>query len=201
MSVVLSTACFGPIAYYQAINRYGNQAIIDNHENYVKQSYRNRYAIYSPNKVQLLSVPVVKGRSPQQPIRAIRIAYDENWPRLHWQALTTAYNSSPFFEHYADAVFNLLQNREEYLVDFNRAAHRTIAQLIGLPQTLQYSHAYIAPQTDGYTDLRNLTQKHPEMLCEQKPYNQVFAQNFGFVPNLSILDLLFAEGPNAISYL
>jgi len=150
--------------------------LIDTDEHYVKQTIRNRCTIAMPDGPANLIIPV-EAASSHVPIRDIRISEHGQWRHHHWNALRTAYGKSPFFEYYADDFALFYQSRtHDFLIDFNAALHEVICGLIDIDQD-------VAPQQRRDT------------------YYQVFAQRLGFLPDLSIVDLLFNMGPEAIFYL
>ena len=169
------TAYLAPISWYRTF-RVTPNALLDTDEHYVKQTIRNRCTIAMPDGPANLIIPV-EAASSHVPIRDIRISEHGQWRHHHWNALRTAYGKSPFFEYYADdfAPF-YLSRTHDYLIDFNAALHEVVCSLIDMNQS-------VAPQQQRNT------------------YYQVFAQRLGFLPDLSIVDLLFNMGPEAIFYL
>lgn len=214
---LLSTAYFPPIEYFVAIAN-SRRAEIECGEMYQKQSYRTRCHINGANGLLVLTLPVrrsaAKGEesSHKIPVSQLKIDYSKPWLLQHKRALEAAYMSSPFFEYYMDDIYAVLDSGEESLLTMNTRLVHTIAGLIGIQTPIEFTRGdYIAPASDllrerGISDFRDsIHPKKPAMLMESlqmnKPYWQVFTNKQGFVPNLSILDLLFNEGPNAISYL
>lgn len=197
---VFSSNYLAPIEYYfQLIN--SEEAIIDTCENYVKQTFRNRCQILSPNGIQNLTIPLVKARQ-RKVIRKVEIAYDDNWRKLHWKSFESAYRSSPYFEYYEDDFYPYYHEKEyKYLVDFNDDLQKKIIELLSLETNITQSDNYIenvAPENDFRKSIspKNITP------LNFKSYIQVFGgERNGFNPNLSILDLLFNEGPNAVNYM
>lgn len=190
---VFSTAYLAPVEYYFLLNK-ATEICIEQHEYYEKQSYRNRCRILTANGVMDLSIPVEK--SGKMRIRDIQISEHDKWQSNHWRAIESAYNSSPFFEYYADDIRPFFENKWKYLWDFNCEIQQTILELLDVELNINFSSTYIIP-TDNILDLRNLI--HPKKETQQllKPYYQVFDQKFGFSPNLSIMDLLFNMGPES----
>ncbi len=175
---------------------------IEQCEHYQKGSYRNRCHIAGPNGLHRLSIPLVKGKNEQLPIREVRIAHAQPWPKRHWQSIRTAYGNSPFFFHYADQLRPLFEKKFDFLFDFNLALLRKLLALMELDVPLQLTAEYHAPAPAGVCDWRGgiFPKKHRQKedpAFRPSPYPQVFAEKHGFLPNLSILDLLFCTGPQA----
>jgi hypothetical protein len=200
MTTILASSTFPSISYFQAIASARDGVIIDVYEHFVKQSYRNRFAILAPNGIQHLSIPVQHSRGPQQAVHTMRIGYNTKWQAEHWHSLRTAYNSSPFFEFYADEIRDLLNRKDTKLIDFNAAILDFLLQTLQITTPISYSEAYINSANIICNDRRDLSAKHPSASLQQ-PYIQVFSDKFDFTYNLSILDLLFNEGPNSASFL
>ena len=176
-----------------------DRIVIEAWENYQKGSVRNRCYIAGPNGIQRLSIPLVKGKHRQTPIREVRISRDEPWQRQHWRSISTAYGNAPFFEHYAGAVAVFYEKRYEFLFDFNLDLLTFIFQKkLGWSGEITLSNAYFpAGSWPHGADLRAQFEGEPAA-CPQwfRParYAQVFEERHGFLPNLSVLDLLFCCG-------
>ena len=270
---LLSTTYFGPVQWYQKLNRH--RCIIEQHDNFVKQTYRNRCVIASANGPQTLTVPIERYDGMKCAMRDIRISDHGNWRHIHWQALVSAYGETPFFEYYADDIRPFFEeHRWKYLLDFNLDITHTLCSLLDVRPDLTLSDHYIdadeticggggldraveslggatesfeeavkglngaaeslggadkglngAAESFGeavkglngaaeglgsssacslFVDYRDaIRPKHPlpDVEFEARPYYQVRAQRHGFLPNLSVLDLLFNEGPEGIFYL
>jgi hypothetical protein len=201
----LSTAYFAPIQYYSKLVRY-EQVIIERYEHYNKQSYRNRCTIYSANGLLDLVVPIVKTNKLKIPITEVEIAYDMPWQKLHFKAIESAYRRSPFYEYYIDDLMAFFNDRHHYLYEFNMKILQTICSLMKIPFRVQESSEYLKFTNDEIIDLRNgihpkLNQQHLDTDFVPQQYTQVFADRWGFKPNLSILDLLFNAGPEAKNFL
>ncbi len=198
-SVLLSTTYFGPVQWYQKLYRYDSVSI-DLQETFQKQTYRNRCLIATTQGIQALTVPVVHDAS--NAIGDIRISDHGNWRHLHWQALQTAYGDSPFFEYYEDDLRPFFTERHwERLVDYNEAICQEMCELLDIQPHFSPLTSHLSPLT---SDLRQgINPKHPfeDVDFQPKPYYQVYQQKHGFLPNLSILDLLFNMGPESIFYL
>ena len=184
-------------------------------ENYQKQSYRNRCRFYAADGVQALSYPIVhEGGTHKLPISEIRIDWSTPWLQQHERAIISAYRTSAYFEYYQDELFAILESRPEKLLDLNMALLRFFIEKTGLAidlrTTQDYSRDGVLASPDGTAviceDLREaIHPKRPDTILEDlklaKPYFQVFASKHGFKSNLSIMDLLFNEGPDSIVYL
>lgn len=215
---LLSTAYFPPIEYFAAMAN-SRRVEIESGEMYQKQSYRTRCHINGANGLLVLTLPVLRSalkgegaNSHKIPTADLKIDYSKPWLLQHKRALEAAYMSSPFFEYYMDDIYEILDSGEESLLAMNTALTRKVAELIGIETPVELSgREFIMPGSEilskeGIFDFRDSI--HPkresnllERLQLNKPYWQVFTNKQGFVPNLTILDLLFNEGPNAISYL
>ena len=276
-TILLSSTYFGPVQWYQKLNRH--RCVIEQHDNFVKQTYRNRCVIASANGPQTLTVPTERYDGLKCPMRDIRISDHGNWRHLHWQALVSAYGETPFFEYYADDLRPYFEERRwTYLLDFNLDIMNTLCSLLDVRPTLSLSDHYIttdaptavhaattaahaatttahaaATATTGgsdsmgeeaelnaesklfeeakgagskaesklfeeakgagsmgeeagsnFIDLRDAIRPKrplPDNEFDPRPYYQVRAARHGFLPNLSVLDLLFNEGPEGIFWL
>lgn len=201
-TAILSAAYFGPVQWYQKLNRY-DRCLIECHDHYIKQTYRNRCTIATTQGMQTLSVPIERYDGLKCAMRDIRVSDHGNWRHLHWNALMSAYGESPFFEYYADDIRPFFEKRWEFLFDFNMEITFKMCELIDIRPTISTTDTYVA-DTAGMHDFRDaIRPKHP-LLDEQfvpTPYYQVYRQKHGFLPNLSVLDLLFNEGNEAVFYL
>ena len=283
-TILLSSTYFGPVQWYQKLNRH--RCVIEQHDNFVKQTYRNRCVIASANGPQTLTVPTERYDGLKCPMRDIRISDHGNWRHMHWQALVSAYGETPFFEYYADDLRPYFEERRwTYLLDFNLDIMHTLCSLLDVRPTLSLSDHYIttdaptavhaatttahaatttahaaATATTGgsdsmgeeaelnaesklfeeakgagsnaesklfeeakgagsmggeagsmggeagsnFIDLRDAIRPKrplPDSEFDPRPYYQVRAARHGFLPNLSVLDLLFNEGPEGIFWL
>lgn len=202
--ILLPTAYFPPVQYFSKFLKY-QRIFIEQYENFTKQTYRNRCEILAANGPVSLIVPVVKGRGSKIKIRDLKISYDTHWQRNHWRTLFSAYNSSPFFEFYRDDIYPFFDKKWKYLFDFNQAILETICDLTEIDFNVEL--------TDDFEKINSSTLNFRETISPKKQkakhdpdfhpqeYTQVFTEKFGFVPNLSILDLLFNEGPNSYNIL
>lgn len=200
MKSILSTTYFGPVQWYQKLHRC-DECLLEQHESFCKQTYRNRMMIATANGVQALSIPTNHDTSLY--IRDIRISDHANWRHVHWNALCSAYGESPFFEYYQDDIRPFYEKKWEFLFDFNMEITHKMVELLDLRPHLHLTDCYIK-DVEGMADFREaIRPKHPlpDSGFMPRPYYQVYRQRHGFLPNLSILDLLFNEGNEAIFFL
>ena len=203
-TALLQTTYFGPVQWYQKLKRY-DHCVIEQYDSYQKQTYRNRCVIATANGLQALTVPV--DHSPltidHVQCKDLRISDHNQWRRVHWNALQSAYSESPFFEYYADDIRPFFEQKYEFLIDFNEAIRQKMCELLDIDTSVSYSSGFMV-QGSGFMDFREVIHaKHPQDDPEFQPRNywQVFQHRYGFQPNLSILDLLFCMGPEAVFYL
>lgn len=199
-TTILSSAYLPPIQYYSKLKNYSN-CIIEHHEHFPKQTYRSRCDVYSPNGILTLSIPLVK-RNHRQLTKDIKISYEYDWQKLHWRSLESCYRRSPFFEYFEDDFLPFYTDKKfDFLVDLNEELNQTLLKLLTLKPNYSFSKEYIKTYPDA-DDLRDIiSPKEPLSLDTQfnpKPYMQVFESRHGFLPNLSIVDLLFNEGSKAL---
>lgn len=207
-TAILSSAYFAPVQWYQKLNRYEN-IVIEQHDNFIKQTYRNRCVIATTQGLQALTIPVERpsdARLDKTQLKDICISDHGNWRHLHWKALLSAYGESPFFEYYADDIHPFYEKKYKFLLDFNMEINEKMMELLDIEKSsLSLSNEYSSYEGDSDTvDFREVIRpKHPgeDKEWQPKKYYQVYQQKFGFQPNLSILDLLFNEGNEAVCYL
>jgi hypothetical protein len=205
-TALLQTTYFGPIQWYQKLCRY-DQTLIEQYDSYQKQTYRNRCVIATANGLQALTVPVehdtLNIKNEILKVKDLRISDHNNWRRIHWNALQSAYNESPFFDYYADDIRPFFEKKYEFLVDFNEAIRQTVCNLLDIHPQVSYTTDFSRQPSDidDYREVINA--KHPQADADFQPrrYWQVFEGKHGFQSNLSILDLLFNMGNEAVFYL
>ncbi len=200
MPVLLSTAYLPPISYiYKCV--HSQQIIIEQFENYLKQTYRNHCHIYGPNGLQLLSVPVHKVYGNHTLIKDIRIVTSVPWQQLHLRSIETAYNNSPFFLYYKDEFIKVLKKRFEFLLDLNTHFLSIIFNILNIDKSIGFTEQFLRTP-EGIEDHRELMkQKETNYHGAFPPYPQVFNLKHGFIADLSIIDLIFNLGPEAIDFL
>ena len=213
---LLSSTYFGPVQWYQKLYRY-DKVQVEACDNFIKQTYRNRCVIAAANGLQALTVPVERasdgnmdanGAQPGKCLmKDIRISDHGNWRHLHWNALTSAYGESPFFEFYADDIRPFFERKWTFLYDFNAEICAKMCELIGLEPAIEPTTEYLpadSPALAGIHDYRDaIRPKHPaeDVTFTPRRYYQVYERKYGFSPNLSILDLLFNMGNESLLYL
>lgn len=200
-SILLSTASFPPISYLKSI-LYSNEVFIEQFENYIKQTFRNRYIIYAANGIMSLSIPVILATSKKIQIKDVRIDYETNWQKQHFKSIESAYRSAPFFEYLIDDFSIFFNKKHTFLVDYNQLVIKTILDILEIDKKLELTTEYEHILAEK-TDLRNAIHPKKEnlMAANFKSYPQVFADKYGFQKDLSSLDLLFNLGSEAYSYL
>ena len=191
---LLPTAYLAPISYY-AVLLQEPSCSIEYHEHFVKQSIRNRCDIYGANGKLQLTIPKQRKGSDKTIIKAIQISYKQDWQKEHWNAIVSSYNSSPFFEYYQDEFQPFFGKKEKLLIDFNYKLQAVILRLLQEEKNVKTTTKYL--HQGNFSDLRN----HTCNLEKQERYDQVFMEKYAFIPNLSIIDLLFNLGPESSDYL
>lgn len=203
MNIYLSSAYLAPIEYYAKF-LVADRIFVEQHDNYAKQTYRNRCTIAAANGPLPLSIPVEHASGAKTAMKDIRIAEHGNWRHLHWNAIVSAYSSSAFFEYYQDDFYPFYHRKFEFLLDFNEGLQQLVLDLLNIDHpTISYTDEYKQSFDKGELDLREVI--HPKKNWRESdpnfisvPYYQVFDQKFGFQPNLSIVDLLFNMGNESL---
>ena len=167
-------------------------------DNYQKQTFRNRTYIYGANGKLGLFIPVIHTHKNRELFKDVKISYDSNWMDLHLKSLQSAYRSSPYFEYFEDDFIKLYSEKEKFLADFNIKCIRLISNLLDLDLDFKISNEYVE-KTNDIIDLRDLSNARKEKKIDTPKYIQVFESKHGYINNLSILDLIFSEGPNSVS--
>ena len=224
MKALLSSTYFGPIQWYQKLNRY-DECLIERHESFIKQTYRNRMIIPTTNGPLSLTIPTNHDISLS--MKDIRISDHANWRHVHWNALLSAYGESPFFEYYQDDIRPFYEKKYEFLFDFNMETTAKMIELLDIRPKISVTDEYVLSEerrvkneefnglanhkvqssnlkVQSIVDFRDAIRPKkplPDPEFESKRYYQVYEQKYGFQPNMSILDLLFNEGNEAIFFL
>ncbi|MFD2146516.1 WbqC family protein [Mucilaginibacter antarcticus] len=169
-----------PVAYFSKINSHKPDIIIESHEHFPKQTYRNRANICSPDGELTLTVPVVKGSKLHTNVKDVKISYDFKWQRLHWMGLETCYRRSAYFEYYEDDFAPFYQKNFTYLFDYNEQLLHMILKFLKLTVQLQDTQTYETSYS-SIPDYRNAISTKKQFEFEQKPYFQVFEERNGFL--------------------
>ncbi len=196
---LFSTSYLPPITYIRACLK-ASEIILDSHEHFVKQSYRNRCRIYGANGMLQLIIPVSHDQLFQKPISEVTCIIEEPWQTIHWRSISAAYRNSPYFEYYEEEFKVLFKETGLTLFEFNLKLLRLVFKILKQEIHIGFTESFEkTPQT--ILDLRHTF--HPKKLSTEKlpRYHQVFEDRHGFIPDLSILDLLCNMGPNSSAYL
>lgn len=200
-SIILSASYLPPVSYFHAIAKNEGNIVLDKYEHFPKQTYRNRAKIATANGILDLIVPIQHGRKEHISMKDIKINYDHDWQRLHWLSMQTAYRSSPYFEYYEDEFKPFYEAKQEFLFDFNVAQLELILKCLKIKRTIHFAETFEKVYEEDL-DLRNVIHpKKESILSNPKPYYQLFEERHGFLPDLSIVDLIFNQGPQSKSYL
>lgn len=194
--VVSSFLTFPNIGWWMQVIKEGG-VVFDGAEHFEKMSYRNRYRISGSNNSILLTVPLINGREQRLPMAEVKIFNDGMWQVQHWRTLVSVYKRTPYFEHYEDLLRPLYEHQYTHLATFDRASIDWVAKQLKIEIDVKETNEYVKDHGYGVVDLRN--EKTPDVPLPE--YHQVFQDRIGFQPNLSILDLLFSEGPGATDLL
>ncbi len=202
-SLLVESQYFPNISFYKTLINH-DILLIERYEHYQKVSFRNRCYIAGPNGSILLSVPLARGKNQRTVMKDVRISNDEKWQALHWKTLVSAYRRSPWFEYYEDELGRLFTKEVSYLLDWNLMCLEWANKVIGVSSPITFTDEYHKTYEAG----KGITDVRDTILPSQKPvdedtvrYTQVFQERVGFLPDLSILDLIFCEGKRSIELL
>lgn len=200
--ILLSISYAGPVLYYALIAQNRN-IFIEQHENFPKQSIRNRCEIYGSNGKITLSIPVIRGRTHKLRIRDLKISYETDWQKQHFKSIESAYRHSPFYEYYIDLINDFYLKRFKFLWDLDILMMENIIQALEIEVSVKLTEEFYSREGENrdyrYENLENGIIDKRQLSFPA--YYQVFADKHGFFSNLSILDLLFNEGPGTTDYL
>lgn len=189
--VLLECENFPCIAWYKMFLRNENIQI-EQHEYFVRKSFRNRTVIAGPNGLITLSIPLKGGRNQKNVMKDIEISYDENWQTVHWKTIESCYRRSPYFEYYAEDIKMLFEKKHHFLVDYNIQCLQLVNQLLQVKKEFVLTEKYEKIPIVTWVDARNVFDENTDM--QLPSYIQVFQDRIGFKSNLSILDMLFCDG-------
>ncbi|HOY32805.1 MAG TPA: WbqC family protein [Bacteroidales bacterium] len=196
--MIFTTAYLPPVEFFVYASKSDN-IVIEGCENFIKQTYRNRCCIYSANGRLNLIIPLEHCRSPRLPVKDVKIAYTTSWNKIHWRAITAAYNKSAYFLYYRDNFEKYFSLHYKWLIEFNHDLIAECLRLIRYDKPITYSEVYHKSYDSG--DHRySITPKATSELIFPI-YTQVFDIKYGFIANLSIIDLLFNCGPESRDYI
>ncbi|WP_346881108.1 WbqC family protein [uncultured Algibacter sp.] len=199
MSVLIHPTYFPNLAHCIAAVQT-KDVVFETDDNFLKQTYRNRTYVYGANGKLALNIPVIHSQKNRQKYRDVKIFNEQNWQSLHWKSLLSAYRTSPFFEYYEDDLLPLFTDKVNFILDFNLKCFEVICECLQLNLSISQTKTY-QKTVDYKTDYRFLVNAKKTMHDDFDSYTQVFNAKHGFISNLSILDLLFNEGPNSVNYL
>lgn len=197
----MSTAYLGPIQYYSKM-AHNESVCIEQYDSYQKQTYRNRCRVLGGNGTLDLVIPVVKNHGQKTLVKDVQIDYQTRWQDIHWRTIVSAYNNSPFFEYYRDEFEPFYSRQRKFLIDFNQHLNLILLELLDLQPIVLLTENF-RHKPDGL-DFRTLISPRNEAADKAYrviPYTQTFHDRFGFVPHLSVIDLLFNTGSDAGSIL
>jgi hypothetical protein len=197
-SVVSPLIPFPGIGWWGIILQ-NNSVIYDRAEHFQKMSYRNRYRITGANGLIQLSIPLEGGREQRTAMKDVRVSNKDRWQVQHWRTLTSVYKRSPYFYFYEPSLQNLFEQEFEKLVDFNLASIHWLKEQLSISFAEDFANEYIADCGTEYIDIRNKQKERAEI--PTSTYYQLFSDRHGFLPNLSMLDLLFSEGPYSLDWI
>ena len=197
MDILIHPTYFPSISHYVAMAK-ASSITLEMDDNFQKQTNRNRMYIYSSNGMQLLNIPVKHLKNSHQKSRDIKLETEFDWQKQHFKSLEAAYRSSPFFEFFEDIIMPVFEKDYIYLMDLNLDTMDIVSKCIGI-KTKFLQSAEFHEETD-LVDFRNLAAGKKDQ-TEITPYTQVFGDKYGFINNLSVLDLLFNEGRYSLDYL
>lgn len=202
MDYCLSSAYLAPVEYYTKLYA-GRHILIERYDHYIKQTYRNRCVIAGPNGPLSLTIPTEKSAHEHCLMKDVRISDHGKWRHVHWQALVSAYYTSPFFEYYQDDFRPFYEKQYTFLYDFNCDLQEKVCELLDLQPEITPTNEYRTEFADrNIQDLRDSIRPKKDFSEDKdfipKPYYQVFREKLGFLPNLSIIDLLFNMGPEGL---
>lgn len=189
--VLLSTAYLPNINYLQQVLKH-DVVVLEKHEHFIKQTYRNRCEILTSNGKLNLSIPLIK-QADKELIADKKISYAEDWQKQHWRAITSAYKNSPYFEFFEDEFKPFYENQFEYLFDYNTQLLQTVLHILRVQKQIEFTKDFEL-NPSGYHNFRTLSDLNNSNDFKVKPYYQVFTDKKGFTPNLSCLDALFNIG-------
>ncbi len=196
--MILPTSYFSPIFQFALIAQQ-EEYFVEYHENFIKQSFRSRCEIYGANGKLSLVIPLQKWKN-NAPIQSIKVSYDESWQQIHWKSIESAYRASPYFEFYEEDIKPLIFLTTSSLLERNQIIEAEVKSLLGIKTEAKQTTEYL-PSQPNYRAIIRPKNKELPLTVKFPKYIQVFEEKNGFIPNLSILDILFNLGPESKTYL
>ena len=197
-NILIHPSYFPSISTFVAIAQ-SDLVTFEMDDNFQKQTNRNRMYIYSPNGIQLLNIPIKHSKTAHQKTKEVKLETAFDWQKQHFKSLEAAYRTSPFFEYFEDDIIPIFQKKHTFLMDLNMETMAIVSKCIGIEFDYNETDEYFHTVTDKI-DLRNLVNGKKDTSVFE-PFTQVFGEKYGYLNNLSILDLLFNEGRYALDYL
>lgn len=194
--ILLSSAYLAPVSYYRVLTQ-ADEVVLEQHDYYQKQTYRNRCTIVGGGGAMALSIPVEKTNA-KCSMRDVRISVHADWQQLHWRSMESAYNSSPFYEYYKDDLRPFYEKKWTFLWDLNQALQEKMCELLAISPLWKGTDQYRETSADDVRDLREKIHPKKAPLWTAPDYYQVFREKLGFIPDLSIVDLLFNAGNESL---
>ena len=188
------------VEFFKNLQSFKDQTIlVEKHEHYPKQTFRNRTSIAGPNGILNLSVPIKREREKYIEFKDIKISNEDKWQRIHWLSLETSYRSSAYFEFYEDDFAPFYQKKYNFLFDYNLELFEVVLKLIKMPVKYDFTLNY-EKSCENLIDFRMVNTPNKPSDYQNKKYYQVFEDKNGYFNNISILDLLFNQGPQALKF-
>ena len=197
MKILLPIFYLPPISWFAVFLKEENEIVLEQYENFPKQTYRNRTNIYGANGRLSLIIPI--NHSGERVMKEIKVSHRENWQKLHWKSIKTAYQSSPYFEFYEDRLQKIFEFRTDSLIQFNLNALKIVLDILKTEKAYSLNNDYVKiPLEENY---REKFSAKKETEFEMEEYYQTFSDKLGFENDLSILDLICNKGPETLTYL
>ena len=197
MKILLPIFYLPPISWFAVFLKDENQIVLEQYENFPKQTYRNRTNIYGANGRLSLIIPI--NHSGERVMKEIKVSHRENWQKLHWKSIKSAYQSSPYFEFYEDKLQKIFEFESDSLIQFNLNALKIVLDILKTEKAYSLNIEYVKiPLEENY---REKFSAKKESEIEMEEYYQTFTDKMGFMKDLSILDLICNKGPETLTYL
>ena len=197
MKILLPIFYLPPVSWFAVFLKDENQIVLEQYENFPKQTYRNRTNIYGANGRLSLIIPI--NHSGERVMKEIKVSHRENWQKLHWKSIKTAYQSSPYFEFYEDKLQKIFEFESDSLIQFNLNALKIVLDILKTEKAYSLNNEYVKiPLEENY---REKFSAKKESEIEMEEYYQTFTDKMGFMKDLSILDLICNKGPETLTYL